>query len=892
MRAHRPFASTAPPIRRLFGRPVSDYHTVRTVPLAVPIGLVQRLTAMANPPQSSTSHDIAQQARAARASRLEAARRELATVSGRGDGGRHAMRQYSHRMDALIQQLFAEAGAAAQPVAVFALGGYGRRELCLHSDIDLLVLFATTLGPAEEKFLHAFLNPLWDFGLTIGHHVREVHEGAGLENDNAEFQLALTDARPVVGDATLLDQFLAASDIAKTATRTLDALKALIVERHARYNDTLYQLEPDVKESPGGLRDLFGAQTIAMLTDPALLSQGGSGARSLEDAEEFLLRVRSILHLESKRNHNVLSHELQERAAEILGYTGQTPRQRVERFMGDYFRHARAIDRSLRWALRAAPQPVDRNIVRAVDGMRFVDVREAAERPETWLMLFQNAIEAGCPVSDEALTALQQNAGRYRAEDFFPTPADRDRLLRFLKPRPGLYARLSQMHDCGLLGQMIPEFKAINCRVVRDFYHKYTVDEHTLLTIRNLERLTEPTRPERGRFARLLSELQRPELLVLSLLLHDVGKWSDDDHAVESAKMARELFERLDLDGEARQMIDFLVVHHLKMSLVAFRRDTEDPEVVRQFGEFIGVEERLKMLCLMTLADVEAVSKETLTPWKEELLWRLYVDAYNFLTLSYADEVISRDQAAIAGLIEQRPSDLSADAVTGFVEGLPRRYLQLFDQSAVYRHVRESANLRPDAVKAWIERRDAGWELTVLAHDQPFLFSNISGVLSSFGMDIHRGFAFTKANGLIVDAFHFVDDERFLELNKEGDEQLLKVLHDVLERKSDVAVRLQGREQGIFRRNLQGFAPVIHCDNESSRRYTIVEIVAENAIGLLYRVSRVMSELGCDVDLVLIATEGRRAIDVFHLTRAGQKLSVPQQREMIDNLQRVLEGRP
>ncbi|MEQ1869287.1 MAG: HD domain-containing protein [Vicinamibacterales bacterium] len=847
---------------------------------------------MANLPPPSTSHDLAQQARAARASRLEAARRELATVSGRGDGGRHAMRQYSHRMDALIQQLFAEAGAAAQPVAVFALGGYGRRELCLHSDIDLLVLFATTIGPAEEKFLHAFLNPLWDFGLTIGHHVREVHEGAGLENDNAEFQLALTDARPVVGDATLLDQFLAASDIAKTATRTLDALKALIVERHARYNDTLYQLEPDVKESPGGLRDLFGAQTIAMLTDPALLSQGGSGARSLEDAEEFLLRVRSILHLESKRNHNVLSHELQERAAEILGYTGQTPQQRVERFMGDYFRHARAIDRTLRWALRAAPQPVDRNIVRAVDGMRFVDVREAAERPETWLMLFQNAIEAGCPVSDEALTALQQNAGRYRAEDFFPTPADRDRLLRFLKPRPGLYARLSQMHDCGLLGQMIPEFKAINCRVVRDFYHKYTVDEHTLLTIRNLERLTEPTRPERGRFARLMSELQRPELLVLSLLLHDVGKWSDDDHAVESAKMARELFERLDLDDEARQMIDFLVVHHLKMSLVAFRRDTEDPEVVRQFGEFIGVEERLKMLCLMTLADVEAVSKETLTPWKEELLWRLYVDAYNFLTLSYADEVISRDQAAIAGLIEQRPSDLSADAVTGFVEGLPRRYLQLFDQSAVYRHVRESANLRPDAVKAWIERRDAGWELTVLAHDQPFLFSNISGVLSSFGMDIHRGFAFTKANGLIVDAFHFVDDERFLELNKGGDEQLLKVLHDVLERKTDVAVRLKGREQGIFRRNLPGFAPVIHCDNESSRRYTIVEIVAENAIGLLYRVSRVMSELGCDVDLVLIATEGRRAIDVFHLTRAGQKLSVPQQREMIDNLQRVLEGRP
>ena len=211
-------------------------------------------------------------ARQARTGRLDAARRELADASGRGEGGRHAMRQYSHRMDALVQQLYAEAGSLTQSVAVFALGGYGRRELCLHSDIDLLVLFAGVIGREDERFLHAFLNPLWDLGLTIGHHVREVSEGAALEADNPEFLLALTDARSVVGDATLLDQFLAASDLARTNSRTLEALKGLIAERHAKYNDTLYQLEPDVKESPGGLRDLFGAQTIAKLSDPALLT--------------------------------------------------------------------------------------------------------------------------------------------------------------------------------------------------------------------------------------------------------------------------------------------------------------------------------------------------------------------------------------------------------------------------------------------------------------------------------------------------------------------------------------------------------------------------------------------------------------------------------------------
>jgi [protein-PII] uridylyltransferase len=840
-----------------------------------------------------TQADARQDSGAVRSERLASARQELAAASERGEGGRVALRQYSHRVDALIQQLFSNAGALSQSVGVFALGGYGRRELCLHSDIDLLLLFAGTIGPAEERFLHGFLNPLWDLGLTVGHHVREVAEGRKLADDNAEFLLALTDARSVVGDATLLDAFVANGDQAATALRTLNALKSLIAERHARFNDTLYQLEPDVKEAPGGLRDLFANQTIAKLTDPALLSGGGAGVRALDDAEEFLLRVRSILHLEAKRHHNVLSHELQERAAERLGYTGATPRQRVERLMGDYFKHARAVDRTLRWALRAAPTPVRRNLVRAADGIRFVDGRRAADHPETWLAVFQAAIDGGCAVSDEALTCMQQHAARYSAADFFPDREQREALLRFLKPRPGLYARLSEMHDAGVLGQMFPEFRLITCRVVRDFYHKYTVDEHTLLTIRNLERLTEAD-AERQRFSRLLGELDAPELLVLALLYHDVGKWKDEDHATESARMAREMFDRLDLDEDARRIVEFLVVDHLKMSVAAFRRDTEDPEIVRQFAEVVGVEERLKMLCLMTLADVEAVSRETLTAWKEELLWRLYVDTYNYLTLSYADEVIEQRESAVASIIAERDADLDAAEVEAFLKGFPRRYLKLFSREAIYRHVRLSRDLGPGVVHVWLQPTDEAredWEMTVITRDQPFLFSNISGVLSSFGMDILRGFAFTKPDGLVVDMFHFTDQERFLALNEEGADRLTSVLQAVVSGPSDIGVRLKGREEGAFRRRLPGFAPVIHFDNDSSRGYTIVEIVAENALGLLYRMSRAMSESGCDVDLVLIATEGRRAIDVFHLTQNGAKLSAPQQLALRDNLQRVLEGR-
>jgi UTP:GlnB (protein PII) uridylyltransferase len=242
------------------------------------------------------------------------------------------------------------------------------------------------------------------------------------------------------------------------------------------------------------------------------------------------------------------------------------------------------------------------NLVRSAEGIGFVDVRAAAGRPASWLPLFQAAIDAGSGVSDAAIACVEQNAGRYTTGDFFPTRAHRDGLLHFLKPRPGLYARLSEMHDAGLLGQMLPEFKGISFLVVRDFYHKYTVDEHTLLTIRNLERLSEAP-PGRERFSRLLGELAAPELLVLALLYHDTGKGRGQAHEVESERLAARMLDRLDLDAGSRAMVEFLVREHLKMSLVAFRRDTEDPEIVRQFATLVGVEERLKMRSRRLLPD-------------------------------------------------------------------------------------------------------------------------------------------------------------------------------------------------------------------------------------------------------------------------------------------------
>ena len=823
---------------------------------------------------------------------IEHARQALSAAAVRGKGDASALRRFSESVDEFLQRLFDAAPPAASAGLVVALGGYGRRQLCLHSDLDVLLLFDGEIGEAEEKRVRAILHPLWDARFSVGHQIRQIDDFAQLEIDNPEFLLALLDARPVAGDAVLLDRIAGRVGSPAAHARIVEALKVLIDERHATFNDTFYQLEPDVKDAPGALRDVWAARAIAALTDPALIDRGAADRARLDEAEEFLLRLRSILHVQHTRNNNVLDHETQEQAARLMGYGG-APRQQVERLMGDYFRHARAVNRSLNAVRQTAPYPVGANLVRSRDGIRFVDVDSARAHPESWLSAFQAALDADSSVTDGTLAWIQQRIDRHAPEDFFPAAADRDALLTFLRPRAGLYARLSEMHDCGLLGRMFPEFQAIFCRVVRDFYHKYTVDEHTLLTIRNLERLATRAAKDRERFSALLDDVLHPELLVLSLLFHDVGKWRDEDHVDESVRMARAMMQRLKLADEAVALVEFLIRHHTRMSLVAFRRDTEDPEIVRQLADLVGIEERLKMLCLLTLVDVEAVSRETLTPWREELLWRLYVDTYNRLTLGYADERIAHEESGLRALVAGRPADVADTEIAGFAEGLPRRYLQLFPADEIYRHVRLSRDMRPDDVHADLKRNGSLWELTVATLDKPALFSNICGALSSFGMDITRGQAMTNANGLVLDVFQFTDHERFLELNPAGKDQFVSALTAVVSGRIDVVERLRAREASVLYRRRAGVtrtAAVIHADNQSSRRYTILDLVADNALGLLHRVSGAISRHGCDVDLVLISTEGQKAIDVFHITRAGAKLTDAAIAGVTADIHRTLEG--
>ena len=836
--------------------------------------------------------------------RLVEAREELRGEAERACAGVRTLHRYATRIDGILKDIYGAAGGITdKPTALIPLGGYGRRHLCQYSDIDLLIVVDGAIGAPEERFLRAILHPLWDLGLEVGHQVRQLADFAEPERDNPEYLAALLDARFLVGDRSVFDRSVKACLAAESPWRgpMRAALIDLARQRHGQFNHTVFQLEPDIKDAPGGLRDATAIRLLARMT------RGTPGepymdVGRLDEAEDFMLRVRSILHMERGHNVNVLAHGLQETVAHHFGSPGEQKRRQVELMMSTYYHHARRIDSSMATVLKSSSAPTDRNrtvtrigddLERAWDGIRFLDGTLASLQPQSWLRPFEAALEQDVEVSEQVLTCIERHGERYAPESFFPTDEERDRLLRVLRPRPGLYARLSDMHGRGLLGRMFPEFQKVYCLVVRDFYHKYTVDEHTLRTIRNVEDLCTPRTDSRRRFAGVLRELEQPELLVLALLFHDVGKWTNKNHSEEGVRMAIGALRRIRLPETSIATVEFLIRHHLQMSVLAFRRDVEDPKTATQFARLVGTEERLKLLCLLTLADVDAVSPGVMTPWKEEMLWRLYVDTYNRLTMGYSDDAIEDADAVRDELRSQRPADVSGQELDVFVEGLPQRYLRIVDRPRVYEHVRLARGLQPQEVRSLLEQKDAAWELSTIALDQPGLFANVCGVLSYFGMDILRGQAMTNRHGLVIDIFQFADEEGYLRLNRVARDELTALLEDVISGRVDIAGKLRGRwGSQSTARPPQRARPTVRFNNHYSRRFTVLEVVTANAWGLLYRLSRTLSGHGCDIDLVLISTEGALAIDVFHLTKDRAKLSDADRQALQDELEETLATSP
>ncbi|MGI9102681.1 MAG: [protein-PII] uridylyltransferase [Terriglobales bacterium] len=864
-------------------------------------------------PAAARKKTAAQPAPASSASLAEFYRSEserIADLFHASSDGRSVVRQRTELVTKVILRLWenlfaAEAGAK---LALAAIGGFGREELFPYSDVDLLFLCEAAPEARAKDKIGALCRELWDMGLRVSPVTRTLAQCDALDPNNIEGLIALLDCRYLAGDSRLFVQ-LHDTVVPRVVRREWQPLVRALAEvtaaRHARHGNTIFHLEPNVKESPGGLRDLHVSRWMALLSaldkqrswpDAAALFPPAL-RQSCEAAGDFLFAVRCFLHYRQGRDDNKLEWEAQNEAETrdigVARRNGGTAD-----WMRTYFQQVRAVHRlttqmmedvaparsSLyrqfqQWRSRVSNQDFS-----VVGGRVFLQRSSAIHEPDTMLRLFAFVARHGLRLSVDT---------ERRAEQALPSMAARLPRgpacwshLRDILLAPEAASALRAMHALGLLTRLVPEFKLIDCLVLRDMHHRYTVDEHTFLTIENLHHLPQAATEWERRFAEIHAEAKDLDLLYLSLLLHDLGKGCPGKpHVSASTDLAAGILLKLGLAPRERDTVRFLISNHLEMS-AALRRDIFDPATIQALAEKIGTPERLRLLSLLTYTDIKSVHADALTPWKAESLWQLYIATDRHLSRS-ADQA-QDTETDLARLLLVFPD--KSEELRSFLAGFPNRYLRTYAEQAAF-HFSLASQLPKDRVQLALNLNRDLFELTVVTTDRPGLFATITGVLFAWGMDIVKANAFSNSAGVIVDTFLFRDRFRTLLLNPPEREVFKRSLDLVLSGEESLEKLVERR-----RKSERSAAPKIKVetridfDDESSSHSTVMELIAQDRPGLLYTVSSVLSEQECNIEIALIDTEGQAAIDVFYLTAGGSKLGPGRQKKLAEELGEALDA--
>ena len=824
-----------------------------------------------------------------------------------GASGQQSVAAYSGFMDGFLGTLYRLAvddakreGLAPSPLVLVALGGYGRGELHPLSDLDLMLIYDGEMGPYVQRVTQGLLYALWDLGLQVGHAVRSLPDCLAMARTDFPSRTSMQQARFLVGDRRLFNRFrkvLAENVYQKDFAQFLETTLTERDQRYRKFGGSPYMGEPNVKESAGGLRDIhtamwlastkFGTRTLRELADKRLITEREQ--KAADEALTFLWRVRNELHFLSGHKNDVLSRDVQPQIAKNFGYAGDELSLPVEKFMRDYYLHARVIHRVSRRLIARCRETLSRRATvqrrlrqeALADGLIVIDEqihlaqpdgRAFREEPLRLLKVFWHRHQLGFELGIDVERAIEDSLDLID-DAFRASPEARDLFLGICRSWGRTAQTLREMHELGVLGRYLPEWGALTCLVQYDVYHKFTADQHSLLAVQHLEALAPGQSADAEGNAQVVSEVERPGVLMLGMLLHDIGKGKGHGHVAKGIPLIETLTARMGLAPEDADTTVFLVAHHLTMSHIAQRRDIDDPKTIETLALVCKTPERLRMLYLLTCADMRAVGPGVMTGWQAQILWDLYARTLARLTGGQRERP-TRETVA-ERVAEAMGGEVVRTAVAAHLALLSDRYLATTSPQRIAAHLRLLDRLEGGVLATELfHHPDLGSsELVVATRDVPGLFSLIAGTLAAQGINILSAQIHTRADGIVIDTFQVNDPFGEAVTEEARWRRTLEALRLVLRGEASVE-DLLARRRAVHPAG-EGVAgpPKISVDNQLSDSRTVVEVKCPDRVGLLYVITRTLSGQGLDIASARIATEIDQAYDTFYVTdRRGRRL--------------------